>query len=172
MGIDDTYGYQIIQSVNVDSGLVWGIDLDTRVKLLSYSNNELSFMGNLSWLGSEVRDASSGEKRRLNEQPEWTTNASLDYLNTKLKIQFSLGVNHVGKRYIAGGTDEGTLIAPLVYQPYTHWDARIKYFVKPWASFFVNSVNLFNEKMDIRQAAVSESEVVGRNIRVGINFML
>lgn len=172
VGIDEDYAYQIIQSVNVDSGLVWGIDLDTRVKLLSYSSNELSFVGNLSWLGSEVRDASSDELRKLNEQPEWTSNASIDYLNTKLKIQFSLGVNHIGKRYIAGGTDEGTLVAPLIYQPYTQWDARIKYFFKPWGSIFVNTVNVFNEKLDTRQAAVRESEVVGRNIRVGINLML
>lgn len=172
VGVDEEFGYQIIQSVNVDSGLVWGIDIDTRLKLLTYENHDLAFVGNLSWMDSEVRDASTGELRRLNEQPEWTSNASLDYLNTKLKLQFSLGINHVGKRYIAGGTDEGTLIAPLVYQSYTQWDARIKYFFKPWGSIFVNAVNLFNETMQTKQAAVNETEVVGRNIRVGLSFML
>ena len=134
--------------------------------------NQLDFAGNISWLGSEVRDASSREMRRLNEQPEWTTNAALDYLNTKLKLQVSLGVNHIGKRYIAGGTDEGTLIAPLVYQPYTQWDARVKYFFKPWGSIFINAVNIFDEKMVTTQAEVSESETVGRNIRIGLSFML
>ena len=172
VGVDEDYAYQIIQSVNVDSGLVWGIDIDTRIKLLNFENHDLAFVGNLSWMDSEVRDASTGELRRLNEQPEWTSNASLDYLNTKLKLQFSLGVNHVGKRYIAGGTDEGTLIAPLVYQPYTQWDARIKYFFKPWGSIFVNAVNLFNEAVQTKQAAVTETEVLGRNIRVGLSFML
>ena len=170
VGVDEEYGYQIIQSVNVDSGLVWGIDIDTRIKLLSFKNHDLAFLGNLSWMDSEVRDASTGELRRLNEQPEWTSNASLDYLNTKLKLQFSLGINHVGKRYIAGGTDDGTLVAPLVYQPYTQCDARVKYFFKPWGSVFVNAVNIFNETMQIKQAAVTETEVVGRNIRLGMNF--
>lgn len=172
VGVDDDYGYQVIQSVNVDSGLVWGIDLDTRFKVLSYANNDLSFSGNISWMDSEVRDASSGELRRLNEQPEWTSNAALDYLNIKLKLQISLGINHVGKRYIAGGSDEGTLIAPLVYQPFTQWDARIKYFFKPWGSIFVNAVNLFDEAMVCKQANVTETEVVGRNLRIGLNFTL
>lgn len=172
VGVDPEYGYQIIQSVNVDSGLVWGIDIDTRFKLLNYKNNELAFMGNVSFLGSEVRDASTGNLRRLNEQPEWMGNASLDYLNTNIKLQCSLGVNFVGKRYIAGGTDEGTLIAPLVYQPFSQWDARIKYFFKPWGSIFVNAVNIFDEKTVTTQGAVTESEVVGRNLRIGINFTL
>lgn len=172
VGIDEDYGYQLIQSVNVDSGLVWGIDLDARIELLNRGANQLDFAGNISWLGSEVRDASSGEMRRLNEQPEWMTNAALDYLNTKWKLQISLGLNHTGKRYIAGGTDEGTLIAPLVYQPYTQWDARVKYFFKPWGSVFINAVNLLDEKMDAQQAQVFESEVVGRNIRIGLSFML
>ena len=121
VGVDDEYGYQIIQAVNVDSGLVWGIDVDTRIQLLNYQNNELSFMGNLSWLGSEVRDASSGELRRLNEQPEWMGNASIDYLNTKLKLQFSLGINYVGSRYIAGGSDAVVITTKdpgSIQQPY------------------------------------------------------
>ena len=159
-----------MSSVNVDSGLVWGIDLDARYKLIQHKNNELSVVGNISWMDSEVRDASSGELRRLNEQPEWMTNASLDYLNTKFKLQFSIGINHIGKRYIAGGTDEGTLIAPLVYQPFTQWDARVKYFFKPWGSVFVNAVNLFDEALVTTQAEVSETEIVGRNLRIGMNF--
>ncbi|WP_075589926.1 TonB-dependent receptor plug domain-containing protein [Labilibacter marinus] len=172
VGIDDNTGYQVIQSVNVDSGLIWGLDVDLHLILLSYKKNELTLNSNLSWLGSEVRDASTSELRRLNEQPEYMTNSSLDYFNSGLKLQFSLGVNHVGNRYIAGGTDEGTLIDAQVYQPYTQWDARLKYFFKPWGSVYVNAVNLFNEKIEIKQGAVTESEIVGRNIRVGLSFTL
>ncbi|MGQ1784764.1 TonB-dependent receptor plug domain-containing protein [Saccharicrinis sp. GN24d3] len=172
VGIDDNYGYQVIQSVNVDSGLIWGFDVDFHLRLLRYKKNELTLNSNVSWLGSEVRDASTGEHRRLNEQPEYTTNSSLDYFNSELKLQVSVGVNHIGNRYIAGGTDEGTLVARQVYQPYTQWDARLKYFFKPWGSVFVNTVNLFNEKVVIKQGAVKESEIVGRNIRVGLNFTL
>jgi len=172
IGIDSNYGYQIIQAVNVDSARVWGIDVDTRVELFQTEDASLAFNGNFSWMDSEVRDATSGKLRRLNEQPEWVTNASIDYLNTKLKIQFSLGVNHVAKRYLAGGTDEETSTAVLTYLPFTQWDARLKYFVKPWGSIFVNSVNLFNDKMETQQAGVTESEVIGRNVRIGINITL
>ncbi len=172
LGVDPDYGYQLIQSVNVDSGLVWGIDLDARYKLLQHRHNELSLAGNISWLGSEVRDAATGELRRLNEQAQWTSNVALDYLNTRLKFQFSVGMNHLGKRYIAGGSDDGTPIASLVYQPFTQWDARVKYFFRPWGSIFINAVNLFDEVLAIKQAGVSETEVVGRNMRVGLNFTL
>ena len=110
--------------------------------------------------------------RRLNEQPEWMSNASVDYVNTKLKVQVSIGVNHIGNRYIAGGTDEGTLIAPLQYHPFTQWDARLKYFFKPWGSVFINSVNLFNAQILTQQADVMETETIGRNIRMGISITL
>ena len=76
-----------------------------------------------------MRDATTGNLRRLNEQPQWITNGSLDYINLALKFQVSVGVNYVGERYIAGGTDEGTINNTLVYEPYMQWDGRVKYFV-------------------------------------------
>lgn len=169
-GIDEKYGYRIIESVNVDSALVLGFDLDTRIMIVESTNSEISFAGNLSILGSRVRDASTGELRRLNEQPNWITNGSLDYINTKLKFQVSVGVNYVGERQIAGGTDEGTLVAPLIYNPYMQWDSRIKYFFKPWGNIYLNANNIFNETVDIQQGNVTESEIAGRNIRIGISL--
>jgi len=93
VGVDDNYGYRIFQSVNVDSGLVWGLDANWRLNLLKQKLNQLVFTGNISWLGSEVRDPGTQKLRRLNEQPNWIANASLDYLNTKLKLQCSVGIN-------------------------------------------------------------------------------
>lgn len=170
-GIDEDLGYRIIQSVNVDSGLVWGIDVDTRMMLFKFEKNELFFMGNATLFGSRVRDASSGGMRRLNEQPVWIANGALDYLNTKLKLQIALGVNMVGERQIAGGTDEGTLVAPLIYLPYTQWDTRVKYFFTSWGSVFLNLTNIFNAKVETTQGLVSESEIVGRNIRLGVSMI-
>lgn len=172
VGIDETTGYTVIQYINVDSALVWGFDIDTRIKLLDKKSHQLELLANATLFGSEVRDASTGKMRRLNEQPEWITNGSLDYFNADLKLQMSVGVNYVGNRYIAGGTDEGTLTDRQVYQPYMQWDARIKYFFKPWGSIYLNAVNIFDETVDIQQGNVRTSEIAGQNIRIGVNFTL
>jgi len=170
VGVDDLYGYRILQSVNVDSGLVWGADINAHIKLLQMSANELSTNANVSWLGSEVRDPGTGELRRLNEQPKWISNATIDYLNTKIGMQFSVGVNYIGKREIAATTTEDTPVNALYYNPFTQWDARIKYFFSQWGSIYLNAINIFDEKVDLNQGTVNESEVIGRNFIVGLSM--
>ncbi len=170
VGIDDETGYHIFQSVNVDSGLVWGIDFDAHINILEITHNQLAVNGNFSWLSSEVRDPGTGELRRLNEQPKWITNGSLDYLNTNLNIQFSIGINYVGERQIAATISDGTDVDALIYNPYMQWDARLKYFFTTWGSVYFNAINIFDERVNLSQAAVSESEVVGRNYRIGVSL--
>ncbi len=171
VGFDDKTiggtGYRIIQAINVDSGLVYGADVDAHIEFLKSVTNKLSLNSNFSYLGSEVRDATSGNMRRLNEQPRWITNNSVDYFNSILKLQ----MNYIDKRFLAGGTDEGTLVNTLVYEPYMQWDARIKYFFKPYASIYLNACNIFDQHLKISQGDVRESETVGRDIRVGISMI-
>jgi len=170
VGVDDNYGYRIFQSVNVDSGLVWGLDANWRLNLLKQKLNQLVFTGNISWLGSEVRDPGTQKLRRLNEQPNWIANASLDYLNTKLKLQCSVGINHVGERYISSTVDEGTVIKKTIYSAFTQFDARIKYYYSAKGSVYINVVNLFDEFNYVTQGVVQEQEFIGRNIIIGTNY--
>jgi outer membrane receptor for ferrienterochelin and colicins len=170
VGIDDNYGYRIFQSVNVDSGLVWGIDASLRINLVKQNVNQLVFVGNVSWLGSEVCDPGTQQLRRLNEQPNWISNASLDYLNTKLKLQCSVGLNYVGNRYISATIDEGAIVDKTIYSPFTQVDARIKYFYSAKGSVYVNVVNLFDEYNYSTQGGVQEQEFIGRNIIVGTSY--
>lgn len=169
LGIDEVYGYRIFQSVNVDSGHVWGMDVSARIDF-NRTIKGLSFWGNLSWLGSEVRDPGTGELRRLNEQPQWITNGTLDYLNTRYKFQCSLGINYIGERVTASTIDEGAVVEQLVQSPFMQWDARIKYFFSDWGSVYLNAINIFNETVDYTQGAVTESEIIGRNIVLGVSL--
>jgi len=169
-GIDDIFGYRIYQSVNVDSAKVWGLDFSTRIDLLDHTKNKVTLWGNVSRLGSEVRDPGTKQLRVLNEQPKWIANSSLDYLNTDLKIQYSIGVNFISERFISATVDDGAFIEELVQVPFMQWDARIKYFINSYSSLFINVVNLFDETMDFSQGAINESEIIGRNIAIGINL--
>lgn len=170
VGIDNVYGYKILQAVNVDSGLVWGCEVDLYLKLIDGSLNRLNYSGNFSWLGSEVRDPGTFELRRLNEQPEWMTNSTLDYFNLFLKTQFSIAANYTAKRYIAATSSDGSWVNGLVYEPYLQMDARVKYFFTNWGSVYLNVNNLLNSKMENSQGIVNESEIIGRNWILGVNL--
>jgi outer membrane receptor protein involved in Fe transport len=170
IGIDETYGYRIFQSVNIDSGRVWGADINTRLDLSVLSLKGFAFNGNISWLGSQVRDPGTLRLRRLNEQPQWIANASVDYLNTRKKIQLSLGINYIGERITAETISEGTPINALIEKPFLQIDARIKYFFASWGSVYLNAINILDSTNELRQGAVSESEYIGRNFVAGISL--
>ncbi len=170
IGIDDYYNYRIFQSVNVDSGLIWGVDVDTRINLSPIGARGLTLSGNLSWLGSQVRDPGNYELRRLNNQPEWIINGAIDYLNTQYKFQISVGANYIGKRISAATISDGTNIDALIQTAFLQFDTRIKYFFANWGSVYLNCINFFNETIDYKQAAVTESEVIGRNIVLGVSM--
>jgi hypothetical protein len=50
------------------------------------------------------------------------------------------------------------------------WDARIKYFFSDWGSVYLNAINIFDETVDYTQGAVTESEIIGRNIVLGLSL--
>jgi len=170
VGIDDYYNYRIFQSVNVDSGLVWGVDIDAKIGLSQIGVKGLALSGNFSWLGSQVRDPETYKLRRLNNQPVWIANGTIDYLNTQHKFQVSFGVNYIGKRVTAETITDGTKVDALIQTPFLQFDARIKYFFANWGSVYLNCINIFNETIDYKQAAVTESEVIGRNIVLGVSM--
>ncbi len=169
VGIDDVYGYRILQAVNVDSGLVWGMDVDSRLNLSDWGATGWAVSANVSWMGSQVRDPGTLELRRLNGQPVWTVNSSIDYLNTRRNFQISMGMNYLGERITAATVSDGSTIDALTEKPFLQFDSRIKYFFAPWGSIYLNALNLFNQTIEIRQGSVSESEIIGRNFVVGVS---
>ncbi len=169
IGIDELYGYRIYQSVNIDSGKVWGMDLSARLELIHSHHNTLQLWGNVSHLGSEVRDPGTLKLRPLNEQPRWIVNTSVDYLNTRAKIQCSMGLNYIGERSIAETVAEDVYVDKLIEDPVMQVDARIKYFIGNWGSVYLNLVNIFDEQLNLVQGSVHETETMGRNLILGMN---
>lgn len=172
VGIDENYGYRILQAVNVDSGKVWGIDLSTRYKLMDIEHNNLSLGGNVSWLGSRVRDPETQQIRRLSEQPEWIINGNLDYLNTRWRVQFSIGINHIAERITPSLSEDAGISNDLVQAPFTQWDARLKYFFSSWGSLYFSCINIFNETIIYTQGDVKEVHTTGRNLVLGLSMNL
>jgi outer membrane receptor for ferrienterochelin and colicin len=170
IGIDENYGYRIFKSVNVDSGLVWGMDINTRIDLEMFKLSGFAFNGNVSWMGSEVRDPGTLKLRRLNEQPKWTMNTSIDYLNTRQKFQISAGLNYIGERLTSATISEGTPVDALVQQAFWQMDVRLKYFFTSWGSIYLNGINIFDQTIELKQGAVSESEIIGRNMVFGLSL--
>ncbi|WP_278751344.1 TonB-dependent receptor plug domain-containing protein [Fischerella thermalis] len=78
---------------NVGNGKVYGLrlDLQTRTPFLGLPN--LTLFGNISFLGSEVKDKISGEIRRFREQPAYVANLGFDYTIPEWGMNFGLTYN-------------------------------------------------------------------------------
>ncbi len=170
VGIDNYYNYRVFQAVNVDSGLVWGADIDARIDLSATGAKGLSLNGNISWLGSQVRDPKTLNLRKINNQPDWIINGTIDYFNNRYKFQISTGINYIDKRITAATVSNGSLVDAIVQAPFLQVDTRIKYFFTNKGSIYFNCINIFNETIDYKQAAVTESEIIGRNFILGISI--
>lgn len=85
----------IQRPVNIGSAQAYGVELDGQAPLTSLGLPQLTLIGNLSFLSSEVKDSTTGETRPFNEQPDYLFNAGFDY--TLADNSFSLGLNY---RYV------------------------------------------------------------------------
>lgn len=96
---------------NVGNGKIYGLrmDLQTRAPFIGLPN--LTLFGNLSFLGSELEDATSGEIRRFKDQPSYVANLGFDYTIPRWGINFGLNYNILpgfSKRELKDGRIEVT----------------------------------------------------------------
>ena len=96
---------------NVGNGKIYGVrmDLQTRAPFIGLPN--LTLFGNLSFLGSELEDATSGEIRRFKDQPSYVANLGFDYTIPRWGINFGLNYNILpgfSKRELKDGRIEVT----------------------------------------------------------------
>lgn len=82
--------------VNIDSGELWGAELDGSRKLDDAGLRGLTLRGNYSWLASSTRDRITGEKRRINEQPSYILNLGFDYEHQPWRSSIGVNYNRVG----------------------------------------------------------------------------
>lgn len=78
---------------NAGNGKIYGVrmDLQTRAPFIGLPN--LTLFGNLSFLGSELEDATSGEIRRFKDQPSYVANLGFDYTIPAWGMNFGLNYN-------------------------------------------------------------------------------
>ncbi|WP_414527365.1 TonB-dependent receptor plug domain-containing protein [Nodularia chucula] len=78
---------------NAGNGKIYGVrmDLQTRTPFIGLPN--LTLFGNLSFLGSELEDATNGEIRRFQNQPSYVANLGFDYTIPSWGMNFGLNYN-------------------------------------------------------------------------------
>ncbi|PLW99659.1 MAG: hypothetical protein C0593_02655 [Marinilabiliales bacterium] len=172
-GIDDFYNFRVYQAVNIDTAKVYGAELDGRFNLAEIGLEGFNLYANYSWSGSKVRDAGTGEIRRINEQPVHLVNVQGSYFNPKLRLQMDLAMKYNSEMIIAATYDEFNNEYPeMITEPQMWFDGRIKWYFNAWGAIYLNALNILNEKMVIHQGEIVEEMETGVNIRVGVSFNL
>lgn len=83
--------------VNVDEGKLWGMEFDGSRRLDNWGLRGLTLRGNYSWLDSSTRDRFTGDKRRINEQPNYILNLGVDYEYKPWRTSVGGNYNRVGR---------------------------------------------------------------------------
>lgn len=92
----DENGKEYVVTNNGDA-IVYGVELDLSVPLAIISLPEVSLFANYSYLGSEVTDFFTGEKRRFNDQPDYVYNIGLSHDIKNLGFSYGFNYQQRGK---------------------------------------------------------------------------
>ncbi len=171
LGIDDFYNFRVYQATNIDTARVYGAELDGRLNLAEIGLDGFNLYANYSWSGSKVRDAGTGEIRRINEQPVHLVNVQGSYFNPKLRLQTDVALKWNSEMIVAATYDEFNNEYPeMITDPQMWIDARIKWFFNAWGAIYINALNILNEKMVIHQGEIVEEMETGVNLRMGVSL--
>ncbi|TVP65120.1 MAG: TonB-dependent receptor [Nodularia sp. (in: Bacteria)] len=78
---------------NVGNGKIYGVRMDVQTRTPFIGLPNLTLFGNLSFLGSELEDATSGEIGRFKDQPSYVANLGFDYTIPRWGMNFGLNYN-------------------------------------------------------------------------------
>lgn len=100
---------------NVPTAYCWGLELEYRFTIASFMKEtpsrflqDLSFVGNLAYMNSEVNLDSvigASARRPLQGQSPFIVNAGLHYNDSKYDFGVSFAVNYIGRRIFSVGND-------------------------------------------------------------------
>jgi len=79
---------------NIGDGKVYGVRIDSETRAAFLGLPNLKLLGNISFLGSEVKDNKTGNNRRFNQQPSYVMNLGFDYYIPELRMNFGLNYNY------------------------------------------------------------------------------
>jgi outer membrane receptor for ferrienterochelin and colicin len=163
---------------NIGDGKVYGVRIDTVTRTSFLGLPNLSLLGNVSFLGSELEDKTTGIIRRFNEQPSYVMNLGFDYLIPEWKMNFGLNYNYAPgteKRELKDDTfqvetlkNDPSLDAYVAFN--VRDNVRLRFFGQNLlASERAKSVNIFNTA-NVLQTSRLESEQTERIWGVNLSW--
>ena len=172
-GIDDDSGYNVYRYMNIDTARLYGFYIDSRTDLGTILFPGLSVYASYSYQGSSVRNQSTGDLQRIDNQPAHLLNLKLDYLNTKSRLSISVGGHYNSERVVNPiVSSDGIDVPGITEDDYLQVEARIKYYFRRGGSIYISGDNIFSAPVNTRQGPVTESFYPGSIYRIGFNLYI
>jgi len=165
IGIDDATGLPLVKPVNVSEAAVYGAEVELKSDLALIGMKDLSLNATYGLLDSEVRDATTGIKRRMIDQPQYVASVVLRYDRKSLGLAASVGLTQIGRK--ENGSEA------KIEKSYSQYDLSVTQKLFNGLSLYGSVVNLTNSFKDVVfQNGKVEKEEVGRTWYAGLRYDL
>lgn len=170
-GIDNETGYNLYHFTNRDTARLYGFYIDARTDLGTLILPGLTATFSYSFLGSSVRNSTTGEMQRIDNQPGHLLGIKLDWLNTASRLNASLSGNYSSRREIAPQLSTEEIPLPGIKESgYLQVAARIKYYFRKRGSIYLSGDNILAVPVVIEQGSVTQTIYPGAIYRIGLNI--
>ena len=155
----------VIRPVNAGSAKVYGGEVELKSDFSLIGIKELSLAATYSLLDSEVRDATTGVKRRMIDQPYYLASMVLRYDNKQIGLAASLGLTQLGRK--ENGSEA------KYEKSYQQLDLSVSQKIGKGISLYASMINLTDSYKDVVfKNGKTEKEEVGRSWYAGLRFEL
>lgn len=165
IGTDGATALPLIKPVNAGKALVYGGEAELKSDLALVGLKDLSVAATYSLLESEIKDATTGIKRRMIDQPYYLSSLILRYDNKSIGLAASLGLIQIGRKE---NGSEGK-----IEKAYSQLDLSVTQKLGKRVSMFASMINLTDSYKDVVFVSrKTEKEEVGRTWYFGMRFDL
>jgi len=165
IGTDGATGLPLVKPVNVSNAVVYGGEVELKSDFALIGLRDLSLNATYSLLDSEVRDANTGIKRRMIDQPQYIASVILRYDNKNLGFGVSGGLIQIGRK--ENGSES------KIEKAYSQFDVSVTQKLFSGLSLYASVINLTNSYKDVVfSSGKTEKEETGRTWYAGLKFDL
>lgn len=164
IGIDGTTGLPLVRPRNAGAADVVGAELEAKTTLELLGLPEATVLANYTRQYAHVKDAATGQRRRLKDNPENLANLIGRWDGAKSGFSATVGLNYIGEM-----VDE-TAAPTKVTAPFLQWDASVKQRLGRGISVFASALNLFDELKVKDDGLRREEERAGRTFYFGLSM--
>jgi len=167
IGTDPDTALPLVKPVNAGKAKVYGGEIELKSDLSLIGLKELSIATTYSLLDSEVNDATTGQKRRMVDQPFYLASLVLRYDSKPLGFAASVGLTQIGRK------ENGSSIPAKIERSYSQLDLSVTQKLFKGVSLYASVINLTNSYKDVVFTnGKTEKEEVGRTWYTGLRFDL